>query len=184
MPNIEYDSAFMHAPIGLCVAQQRIIRSCNFSLAEMFGYAYQQLLNESLLTLYPTLDEFERIKERLVPALSATGSYSDDRIMKRSNGEMFWCHVRGRTLNRSDPLAASIWSFEDLSETRPVTITLSPREREISSFLVSGQTSKKIARELNLSPRTVEMYRAKLLKKYGATTTSEFIQRMLTSSAH
>ena len=40
------------------------------------------------------------------------------------------------------------------------------------SFLTDGLTSKEIAREIGLSYRTVEVYRARILKKFGASNTS------------
>jgi hypothetical protein len=51
--------------------------------------------------------------------------------MRRANGELFWCHVTGRALDPSQPLGAGVWTFEDVSEKRPVSAELTPREREV-----------------------------------------------------
>jgi DNA-binding CsgD family transcriptional regulator len=99
--------------------------------------------------------------------------------MKRADGELFWCHVSGKALQPNEPHAAGIWTFEDLSEKRPVTAELTPREREIAALLVEGKTSKLIARQMGLSPRTVEMHRAKLMRKFGAATSSDLVNRLL-----
>jgi DNA-binding CsgD family transcriptional regulator len=99
--------------------------------------------------------------------------------MKRANQELFWCHVSGCSLTHEDPHAAGIWTFEDLSAKRPVTAELTPREREIAALLVEGKTSKLIARQVGLSPRTVEMHRAKLMRKFAAATSSELVHRLL-----
>jgi PAS domain S-box-containing protein len=176
---IDFETIFRQAPVGMCVSQHRVIRACNESLAEMFGYRPQELVGQSFRVLYPTLDEFERTGARIVPVMSATGHYSDERIMKRANEELFWCHVSGRGLIHDDPHAAGIWTFEDLSEKRPVTAELTPREREIAALLVEGKTSKLIGRQIGLSPRTVEMHRAKLMKKFGAATSSELVHRLV-----
>jgi len=56
---------------------------------------------------------------------------------------------------------------------------LTPREREIAALLVEGKTSKLIARQVGLSPRTVEMHRAKLMRKFTAATSSELVNRLL-----
>lgn len=42
---------------------------------------------------------------------------------------------------------------------------LTPRERQVFDRLVRGDTNKQVARRLDLSPRTVEFYRAKVLEK-------------------
>lgn len=176
---INYEIIFRHAPVGMCVSQRRIIHACNDALASMFGYQASELVGQSFRVLYPTLDEFERTGARIVPIMSANGYYSDERIMKRANQELFWCHVSGRALIHDDPHAAGIWTFEDLSAKRPVTAELTPREREIAALLVEGKTSKLIARQIGLSPRTVEMHRARLMRKFSAATSSELVHRLV-----
>ena len=176
---IDYEAIFKHAPVGMCVSQHRVIYTCNEALAQMFGYAPDELIGQSFRVLYPTVDEFERTGARIVPIMSTKGVYSDERIMKRANQELFWCHVSGRSLSHDEPHAAAIWTFEDLSAKRPVTAELTPREREIAALLVEGKTSKLIARQVGLSPRTVEMHRAKLMRKFAASTSSELVHRLL-----
>lgn len=176
---IDYEAIFLHAPVGMCVSQHRIIQACNDALARMFGYDREALTGQSFMVLYPTPDEFERTGARIVPIMSAKGYYSDERIMRRADNELFWCHVSGRTLVHDDPHVAGIWTFEDLSERRPVTAELTPREREIAALLVEGKTSKLIARQVGLSPRTVEMHRARLMRKFAASTSSELVHRLL-----
>jgi PAS domain S-box-containing protein len=163
----------------MCVSHHRIIHACNDALAHMFGYHCNALIGQSFLLLYPTLDEFERTGARIIPIMSAKGSYADERIMKRADNELFWCHVSGRSLVQCDTHASGIWTFEDLSERRPVTAELTPREREIAALLVEGKTSKLIARQIGLSPRTVEMHRAKLMRKFSAATSSELVHRLV-----
>ena len=60
-----------------------------------------------------------------------------------------------------------------------MTAALTPREREIAALLVEGKTSKVIARETDLSPRTVEMHRARLMKKFSASTSSELVHKLV-----
>ena len=176
---IDFESIFQHAPVGMCVSQNRSILACNDDLARMFGYKKEELIGLSFIVLYPTPDEFERTGARITPIMNTKGSYSDERIMKRANQELFWCHVSGRGLRKEDPHAAGIWTFEDLSSKRAVSAELTPREREIAALLVEGKTSKLIARQINLSPRTVEMHRAKLMRKFSAATSSELVHKLL-----
>jgi PAS domain S-box-containing protein len=176
---IDYEMIFQHAPVGMCISVDRVIQSCNDALTEMFGYGHGELDGKSFLMLYPTLTEFLRTGDRIIPIMNARGRYSDERIMRRSDGELFWCHVSGRALDSTVPLGPGIWTFEDVSEKRPVTAELTPREREIAALLVEGKTSKIIARETDLSPRTVEMHRAKLMRKFSASTSSELVHKLV-----
>lgn len=54
--------------------------------------------------------------------------------------------------------------------------SLSPREQEVLGGMLAGGSNKIIARHLKISDRTVEMHRAHLLQKLGATTSSEAVQ--------
>jgi PAS domain S-box-containing protein len=176
---IDFETIFMQAPVGMCISHNRVIQACNRALSRMFGYEPDDLVGLSFSVLYPTPDEFERTGARIVPIMNACGHYSDERIMKRASGELFWCHVSGSGLVPADAHAAGIWTFEDLSARRPVTAELTPREREVAALLVEGKTSKLIARQIGLSPRTVEMHRAKLMRKFAAATSSELVNRLL-----
>ncbi|MCB9961400.1 MAG: response regulator [Hyphomonas sp.] len=53
---------------------------------------------------------------------------------------------------------------------------LTPREHDVLVGLVEGQTNKAIADSLNISPRTVEIHRANLMEKLGATSLSAVLR--------
>jgi PAS domain S-box-containing protein len=177
---LDYRTAFERAPIGLVLSRQRLIVDCNEQLLKMFGAQREQLIGQSFAMLYPSPAEFEHTGQRIVAMLDAQGYYADDRVMRRvGSQELFWCHVTGRALDPLDPHAEGIWSFEDLSQRRRLTAELTAREREIAALLIEGQTSKLIGRRLNISPRTVDVYRARLMKKYEAASTPELINKLL-----
>ncbi len=53
---------------------------------------------------------------------------------------------------------------------------LTTREREVLTALVAGHTNKVIARELGISPRTVEAHRATLMDRLGVRSLAEAIR--------
>ena len=179
---VDYQLAFDLAPVGMVLSRERKIVDCNQQLCEMFGASRTQLLGQSFLVLYPSIAEYERTGARIAPILNRQGSYADNRIMKRVGGrfagEAFWCHVTGRALHPDAPHAAGIWCFEDLSAERPVQAALTAREREVAANLMQGLTSKQIARLLQISHRTVEVHRARLMAKYQAHTTADLVHKL------
>ena len=170
---------FDKAPVGLCVSEHRIIRRCNEKFAAIFGYEVSEIEGQSFAMLYPTFSEFERIGQLSQTSMRASGLYSDDRIMRRKSGQLSWFHSVGQSMDPEVPFAVAVWMFEDLEATRPVTVELTARERDVASLLVTGATAKTIARTLGLSPRTVEHYRTKLINKYDVRTTHELISRLV-----
>lgn len=180
--SLDYRTAFEMAPIGLVLSRKRLIVDCNRQLQAMFGTERERLIGQSFEVLYPSQAEFERTGERIVASLDSAGFYADDRVMRRvGSGQMFWCHVSGRALDPADPHAEGIWSFEDLSAKRRLKVELTAREREIAALLIEGQTSKLIGKRLAISPRTVDIYRARLMKKYAAATTPELVNKLLSA---
>ena len=57
--------------------------------------------------------------------------------------------------------------------------SLSQRERQVMDGLVAGLSNKMIAREHNISPRTIEVYRANVMTKMQAHNLSELIRLAL-----
>lgn len=182
-PDIDYRLAFDLAPLGMALSRQRVMVDCNQALCDMFGATREQLLGQSFQMLYPSAAEYERTGARIAPILGRNGTYADDRVMKRVDGrfkgETFWCHVTGRALQRAEPHEAGIWSFEDLSSRRAVRAELTPREREVAALLMDGLTSKQIGKVLTISHRTVEIHRARLMRKYQAHSTPDLVHRLM-----
>jgi two-component system, LuxR family, response regulator FixJ len=56
---------------------------------------------------------------------------------------------------------------------------LSPREREVLEGLIAGLPNKTIAYDLAISPRTVEVHRARVMDKMGARSLSELVRLAL-----
>jgi FixJ family two-component response regulator len=77
-----------------------------------------------------------------------------------------------------------------LSEQKQASITvaarlatLTAREREVMKLAVEGYTSKEIAQRLAISYRTVEIHRAHLMQKSGASNMLE-LARIITYESH
>ena len=177
--DVDYRLAFDMAPVGLVLSRNRTMVDCNRHVCEMFGASREVLMGQSFQVLYPSADEYERLGAHMAPILNAKGHYADNRVMKRANGELFWCHVSGRAINRDEPHASGIWSFEDLSSQRPVRAELTGREPEVAARLLEKLTSKDIGRTLAISHRTVEIYRARLMRKYNASTAADLVHKLL-----
>lgn len=168
---------FTHAPIGLVVTENRVIRDCNPTFAAMFGYDRTELRDKLFNILYPSEEEFANIRNRGVKDLQENTGYWDERVMARKDGQMFWVRVRGRSFTPDDPLQRAVWSFADLSKSRPYQ-PLTRREREVFSLMGEGKTSKEIAQILGMSYRTVEVHRGRLLKKFRVSNTASLFQSL------
>jgi FixJ family two-component response regulator len=62
------------------------------------------------------------------------------------------------------------------SQTAERFATLTAREREVMALVISGQSNKQIARQMNISHRTVEIHRSRILQKMEAGTILELLE--------
>jgi two-component system, LuxR family, response regulator FixJ len=56
---------------------------------------------------------------------------------------------------------------------------LTPREREVLDLMTRGLQNKVIAQDLGVSPRTVEIHRARVMEKMEAQSVAELVRMML-----
>jgi two-component system, LuxR family, response regulator FixJ len=80
-------------------------------------------------------------------------------------------------------ILASLRQDEDNAKIEAVTIdlvariaSLSPRERQVLDGLIAGRPNKLIARDFDISPRTIEVYRANVMTKMQAGSVSELVR--------
>ncbi len=91
----------------------------------------------------------------------------DDPIPDRCAGDA--ALMSQESLNRTDPVAAA----------RPVThdsfAALTPRERDVLNQIVAGASNKEAGRQLGISPRTIEIHRARIMDKLGTRNVAELV---------
>lgn len=79
-------------------------------------------------------------------------------------------------------VAASQAAYDQIDSKRAAAAQvarLTAREREVLKALVSGHANKEIARDLGVSPRTVEVHRARVMEKMTASSLPELIHAAL-----
>src|SRR3974390_3225132 len=76
-------------------------------------------------------------------------------------------------IHRAEPAARSEALTQDIAAR---VATLSPRERQVMDGLIAGLSNKLIPRDYDISPRTIEVYRANVMTKMQANSLSELVR--------
>lgn len=173
--------AFRVSPAPQVITSHRRMLDCNDAFLELFGYTRNELLSELILKLYPSKADYQAIGTRSLGSLrnARDGTYSDDRFMQNAQGEVFWARANGRTLTPLEPFTLMVWHFERMEKEFRPTVNLTPREREVSAHIVNGLTCKEVGRKLDISHRTVELHRARLMKKLQAKNSAELVSKII-----
>lgn len=95
-----------------------------------------------------------------------------DFLEKPFDDEVFLSAVR----NALELASKTTSTGEVKAEAEKKLAVLSPRERDVLAGLVAGKTNKMIAIELDISARTVEVYRANLMSKTQTKNVSELMR--------
>ena len=169
--------AFDTAPLGICLTENRIIRAANATFAQMTGHDPAGLAGQSFRLFYDSDRAFEAIRDIGLAPLRAGTDFTDERLLRHATGRRILVRFRARTLTPETPLARLVMTFDPVPETGTGR-HLTPRERTVIAGLTRGRTSKEIARDLGLSPRTVEDVRARLLRRFQARNAAELLARL------
>lgn len=81
-----------------------------------------------------------------------------------------------RAIARDQELRKSLGEHERI---RKHLDSLTPREREVLDLMTQGKQNKVIAQLLDVSPRTIEIHRARVLEKMNAHSVAELVRMML-----
>jgi two-component system response regulator FixJ len=96
--------------------------------------------------------------------------FEDDRLIGMIDIALKQAESGARSETETQDIAARIES-------------LSPRERQVMEGLVAGLSNKLIAREYDISPRTIEVYRANVMTKMQAGSLSELVRLAMRAGA-
>ena len=65
--------------------------------------------------------------------------------------------------------------------TFPGAENLTPRERDVLQEITGGASNKEAGRRLGISPRTIEVHRARIMEKLGARNAADLVRIVLTA---
>jgi FixJ family two-component response regulator len=92
----------------------------------------------------------------------------------RQVGQALASYAR-RSAERSDPVSALGPGGASL---------LTPRERDVLQELVRGASNKEAGRSLGISPRTIEVHRARIMEKLGARNAADLVRVIYDERRH
>lgn len=171
--------AFQHAPDATLVLADRVIVRASLMVEAVFGWTPRELEGQSIRLLYPGETDYELIGARARKAMQDRAVYTDERFMRRKDGQVVWMEGRGRALDPDDPQKLAIWAYRPLEVPSGATSPLTQAEKRVARYLVNGFTSKEIAQALDCSPRTVEVHRANMIRKMQVRNSFELVSRLL-----
>jgi DNA-binding NarL/FixJ family response regulator len=90
--------------------------------------------------------------------------------------------IRGETYVSPLIAAELLRSYQEQGPAQPdAPRRLTPRQREVLQLSAEGRSAKEIASLLNISTRTAEFHRARVMKALGVRTTAELVQYAISS---
>jgi DNA-binding NarL/FixJ family response regulator len=107
-------------------------------------------------------------------------------VLKQDASDELHAAVKSVLANRkfvSSKLDTEVREAMECQWSRPegYTTNLTERQRQILAMLANGSSTKNIAKELNISMKTVEFHKANITRKLGVRTTSDLIRVALAS---
>jgi two-component system, LuxR family, response regulator FixJ len=108
-------------------------------------------------------------------AVEAIKNGALDFIEKPFNAETVVSRVR-EAIQAWDRRRESGNSSDVLGAAFPGRDTLTPREREVLAQIAGGASNKEAGRHLGISPRTIEVHRARIMEKLGAKNAADLVR--------
>jgi two-component system response regulator FixJ len=110
-------------------------------------------------------------------AVSAMKAGAVDFIEKPFGDDVLLAAIEAAFDHGSKTLAAG----QEAAQVRTRLESLTPREKEVLDGLLAGHPNKTIAYDLGLSPRTVEVHRANVMTKMGASSLPELVRMTISA---
>lgn len=99
---------------GIAYTKNRIIIWANPEMYAMFGYQPPEMTGLPTRELYPSHEEYEQMWSAY-SQLTSSVPYKIEMQMRCKDGAIIWVQLQGRALDLTNPLAASVWTFQDIT---------------------------------------------------------------------
>lgn len=136
-----------NAQIGVAYLRENKFIWFNKHMGQMFGYTVNELLEKPMEMIHVIdANEQDRLTGEIYGLLAKGEIYENERLMKKSTGEMFWCHLRGIAIDPNDPAKGSIWIMLDIDRLKKTENRLETLN-ETLALRVEEETHKSLEKE-------------------------------------
>src|SRR5215467_605679 len=103
--------------VGIAFIKDRTIVRANSRLDELFGFDRGEQIGRPTRIWYPD-DESHAAVGEVYEQLRRGETHQRELLLKRKNGELFWCRLSGRAVEVGDLSRGTVWMLEDITERR------------------------------------------------------------------
>lgn len=136
-----------NAQIGIACLRENEFIWVNKYMEQIFGYAADELIGKTMETVYAADAKGRDASTGEIYGLLAKGMvYENERLMKKSSGEAFWCHQRGIAIDPDDSARGSIWIMLDIDRLKKTETHLEIMNETLAQR-VEEETRKSLERE-------------------------------------
>jgi two-component system sensor histidine kinase/response regulator len=133
----ELEAIVDNAMVGMFKVENRRIVWCNRKLEELLGYEHGELDGQSTRICYESDADWELIGEAYKELIDSK-VHTQERVLRRKDGDLFWCFMSGKTLDPKDPIRSAIWLFEDVTWRKDAEQALYQAVAENEALIESG----------------------------------------------
>lgn len=136
-----------NAQIGVAHLRKNEFVWINKHMKQMFGYTANYLIGKPMGAIYATdADVPNSLTGEVCDLLNKGEVYENERLMKKSTGETFWCHQRGIAIDPNDPDKGSIWIILDIDRLKKTENHLKALNKTLAQR-VAEETQKSLEKE-------------------------------------
>jgi PAS domain S-box-containing protein len=127
------NSIFRAAPTGIGLVSNGVFNQVNKLMCEILGYSQEELLEEKLIMLYPTKEEYEGMEKEKYRQIEKEGKATIETRWKRKDGKIIDVLLISTPLNPSDLSAGVTFTALDITARKKAAVELANAKEKAES---------------------------------------------------
>jgi PAS domain S-box-containing protein len=167
------ESIFRSAPVGIALAQNRVLSLANKSMEEISGYSSEELEGQSARMLYPTLEEFEKVDREKYALIREFGTGTVETKWQRKDGTIITVRLSFTAINLKDLSQGITFTAIDISDRKQKEEQLRKSKKEwertfnaINDIVTLQDTSMKIVKINKIGCDTLDLSCGNIIGHY------------------
>lgn len=105
-----------HADVGIALTRNGCFELVSRQFCHIFRCDKASIVGQATRSIHSSDEAYQALSERARPAFMAKGAFDGELELRRTDGALFWAHMRGRAVVPGDRSKGTIWIIEDVTE--------------------------------------------------------------------